>query len=371
MRRRVAMSLLALAVAAFAEAQTLPSSPAFDAGREQLSAGNLLEAAGAFHQALLDVAPGGYSLGVAVYCDVANLERHVRAAGNPPGLFVVRRSVGGRPCLGLYWGLFASRDAARAARPSVPVSLRAPGQAPVALSAILPPGEPPPMPAAAPPAATAERALPPAAMAEPEPESLAPSVTEPEPLAPPPVFRESPLLPAPAPDGGARVPAMELAAGYSTLWDTWFSRDGADGFYPRGFHISLCANLNRSLGVVGEVSGHYDSNEVADVLGTPLATFDRDLLGVHAGPRFTHRGGGIVAPYVQALAGWTRTGFDLLGQREVEDSFSIQPGVGLQLGLSRSVGLGLGADYRRVFGAGQSRNELRLHADLVFGIGDR
>ena len=32
-----------------------------------------------------------------------------------PELFVLRKSVGERPCLALYWGLFASRSAARAA----------------------------------------------------------------------------------------------------------------------------------------------------------------------------------------------------------------------------------------------------------------
>ena len=144
----------------------------------------------------------------------------------------------------------------------------------------------------------------------------------------------------------------------------------ADGFHERGFLLSLSAPLNRSLAVVGEASGHYGSDDLTDALGVPL-TLDRDILGVHAGPRFTHRGDGRAEPYVQALAGWTRTGFELAGLREVEDSFSIQPGVGLNLRLSRSVGLGLGADYRLVFGEEENRNEVRVHAGLVFGIGDR
>ena len=108
MKRAVATGLLSLAVAAFGEAQTLPSSPATVAGRELLAAGDPLEAAGAFHRALLDAAPGGFSLRVAVYCDLSNLEQHVRTSGNPEELFVLRRSVGGRPCLALFWGLFPS-----------------------------------------------------------------------------------------------------------------------------------------------------------------------------------------------------------------------------------------------------------------------
>ena len=83
MKRAFAAGLLSLAVAAFGWAQTLPSSPAAVAGRELLAAGDPLEAAGAFHRALLDAAPGGFSLQVAVYCDLSNLEHHVRASGNP------------------------------------------------------------------------------------------------------------------------------------------------------------------------------------------------------------------------------------------------------------------------------------------------
>ena len=376
MKRVVATGLLSLAVAGGGEAQTLPSSPATVAGRELLAAGDPLEAAGAFHRALLDAAPGGFSLRVAVYCDLSNLEQHVRTSGNPEELFVLRRSVGGRPCLALFWGLFPSRAAARAALSSVPAPLRTPGQSPVAVAEILPPGEPPPLQVAAAPS--------PAPSAEPAfvvPSPAAPPVREaPEPrpapvaetvVPPPPAVSAEPLPPMPAREGDAvRVPAMEVTAAWSALWDDAFSQDGGDGFQELGFLFSLSAPLNRSLAVVGEASGHYGSDDLTDALGVPL-TLDRDVLGVHAGPRFTHRGRGRAEPYVQALAGWTRTGLELAGLREVEDSFSIQPGVGLNLRLSRSVGLGLGADYRLVFGEEENRNEVRLHAGLVFAIGDR
>jgi hypothetical protein len=164
---------------------------------------------------------------------------------------------------------------------------------------------------------------------------------------------------------------MEVALAYSALWDDAFSRGGADGFYDLGWTLSLCANLTPSLGVVGDASGHYTPDDAQDALGAPVPR-DRDLLGVHAGLRYTHRGEGFAVPYVQALAGWTRSGLDQPdGRRDVEDAFSIQPGLGLQLRLSRSVGLALGADYRLVFGEAERRSEVRLHAGLVFGIGGR
>ena len=384
MRRHVAAGVLSLVTAIGVEAQPLTSPGALTRGRELMAQSDPLGAADAFHEALRAGDTGRYTVRVGVYCDVANLERQLRTAGNAPELFVLRRSVGGRPCLALFWGLFPSRAAARAAVSAIPAALHAAGQSPVSLSAVLPPGEPPPTArvAPAPPTATttAPRALPAAPPPPPAapavPEAVAPvaeppvgRIVEPAPTAPSPITREEPP-PAMRPAESIRVPAMEVAVAYSALWDDTFSRDGADGFYELGWTLSLCANLNRSLGVVGDVSGHYTSDDTLDALGVPL-TQDRDLLGVHAGLRYTHRHEGFAVPYVQALAGWTRTGLEQSGGREVEDAFSIQPGVGLQLRLSRSVGLGLGADYRVVFGEQESRNEVRLHAGFVIGIGGR
>ena len=174
---------------------------------------------------------------------------------------------------------------------------------------------------------------------------------------------------APLPETpSVRVPAMEIAAGYSYLWDDTFPE--SDGAYPLGWILSGCANLNRKIGVVGEVSAQYKSEDALAELGAPF-NVDLGLLGVHAGLRYTHRNAGLVTPYVQALAGVTRSSVDLADFRTVEDDFSIQPGAGLVVRLSDSVGLGLGGDYRLVFGEENQRNQFRVHADLVFGIGSR
>jgi hypothetical protein len=378
MRRHVAAGALAMMAAVCVEAQTPPSSGAFARGRELMGQGDPLEAADAFHEALRGGPAGRHTVRVGVYCDIANLERQVRASGNAPELFVLRRSLEGRPCLALYWGLFPSRAAARAAVTTIPVPLRAPGQSPVLVSQVLPPGAPPPARTAAvpPPAPPVEPAVPPPAAAvpaRPKPVAEAPLAEAPAvvPEAPLPAVREEPLPPMPTPaEAGVRVPALEITGAYSALWDDVLAEDGGDGFLEAGWMLSLCGNLNRSIGVVGEVSGHYTSRDTLDAFGAPLAE-DWDLLGVQAGPRYTHRGGGAAVPYVQAVVGWTRTGVELAGIRRVEDAFSVQPGVGLNLRLSRSVGLGLGADYRLVFGEPDNRNELRLHAGLVLAIGDR
>ncbi|HXK09702.1 MAG TPA: outer membrane beta-barrel protein [Vicinamibacteria bacterium] len=384
MGRRAAFGLLGLmAVSAGAGAQTLPASETFAAARAQLASGHVAEAAGLFHRALADEGMGRFTLRLAVYCEPANVERSVRASGSPPELFVLRRPLGDRACLALYWGLFASPAAAKAARSSVPASLRASGQSPMAVSAILPAGEPPARVAAAPAPAVEAETRPPDAVVRPRaPAVPAPRTAEPAAApapsaaavgppvapAPPPAARPSPVPPSAAATA-VRVPAVEVEAGYSALWDDTLPHGGGSGAFEVGGILSGCANLTRGLGIVGEASAHYDSGTTLDALGAPV-TLDRDVLGVHAGLRYTHRTGGFALPYVQALAGWTRSGIKLAGQRAVEDDFSFQPGAGLQLRLSSSVGILLGADYRLVT-AHPSRNEVRLHAGFVFGIGDR
>jgi len=380
MGRLLATGLLILAATGSAEGQTL-SSPAFAAGRQQLAAGDYLEAADTFHRALREEGLGRYTLRVAVFCDLSNLERQLREAGSAPELVVLRRSVGDRPCMALYWGLFASRAEAQAAVDTIPAPLRGPGQSAVPVSDILPPVEAPPAPvAAARPAPARVQSVPPpppapVAPARPAAEALPPVAAPPAPdVEPPPpaVAPEAPpeAPPVPSPAEPARVPTMEIEGGYSILWDDGLNPDDGNAFFDLGWVLSGTANLNRWLGVVGEVSGHYDWGETVDVAGVPM-DLDLGVLGVHAGLRYSHRGGGALVPYAQALAGWTRTGAEVAGVREFENAFSIQPGAGVQFRLTPSLGLGLGADYRLVLGEDESRNEFRLHAGLVFLIGSR
>jgi hypothetical protein len=363
MRGLVTSGLLVLLAAGSGEAWPQQAPPA--TGRELLAAADPLAAADAFQQSLRAGDPSRFAVQLAIFCDVTNIDRQVRASGNPPELFVLRRSVGDRPCLGLYWGLFASRDEARAAVAKVPGVLRAQGQSPVALLAILPPGEPLPSRIAAAPAPPANVPTPaPQAVPRSEPEAMpaapAAGVVAPPPLVEPPV----PSAPASAPPS-VRVPAMEIAAGYAYLDDDTFPVTG--GSFEAGWILSGCANLNRGLGVVGEVNAEYKTQNTLG--GPPYGNLG--LLGVHAGLRYAHRRGWIVTPYVQGLAGLTRSSVEAAGLRAVDDDFSVQPGVGLVFRVSQSVGLGLGADYRLVFGEVDQRNELRLHGDLVFGIGSR
>jgi hypothetical protein len=367
--------------AAGALAQPLVPPDALARGRELMTLGDPVAAADAFHEALRGREASLHTVRVGVYCDVGNLERRARAVGNPPELFVLRRPVGGRSCLALYWGFFPSRNAALAAISAMPAALRVAGQSPVAVSDVLPAGAPPPPRTAAAPIA------PPPVPTRVEPPAVAPEEPA-NPLAAEPFVPEAPKAPAaepaPVPPASApqqppaaapatepvAAPRMEATVAYSGLRDDTFSKGGRDGFFELGWALSLCGNLSRSIGVVGEASGHYSSEDTVDAQGATVAV-DRDLLAAHAGLRYTHRGAGRVGAYVQALAGWTRSGVQASGRREIEDAFSVQPGLGVHVQLTPSVGLALGADYRLVLGKQQDRGEVRYLVGVVIAAGRR
>ncbi len=350
MRTAVCACVIGWLAAAGASAQPLVPPDALARGRELMTLGDPRGAADAFHEALRDRAAGLHTVRVGVYCDIVNLLHRARAVGNPPELFVLRRPVGGRSCLALYWGFFPSRQSALAAIPAMPAALRVAGQSSVAVADVLPPGAPPSArTAAAPPAPAPPVATPPAAPAEPpaaapeapeKPMAAEPFVSEPRgapPAAPPPSPVSAPPAPAAAapPTEPLAAPKIEAIVAYSGLWDDTFSKGGRDGFFGLGWALSLCGNISRSIGVVGEASGHYLSEDTVDASGAPLGV-DRDLLAVHAGLRYTHRSAGRVAAYVQALGGWTRSGVQASGRREIEDAFSVQPGLGVHVRVTPS-----------------------------------
>ena len=80
MRGLVTSGLLVL-LAANVEAQLQPAPAA--TGRELLAAGDSLGAAEAFHGSLRETGLSRFTVQLAIYCDVSNVERQVRASGSP------------------------------------------------------------------------------------------------------------------------------------------------------------------------------------------------------------------------------------------------------------------------------------------------
>jgi opacity protein-like surface antigen len=213
--------------------------------------------------------------------------------------------------------------------------------------------------------------------------------------APPAELQPLPSGAPPQAVGEAAVPGAEIGLGYAYLWDDRMSQIRyredptfiitSDPKLSSNFWIGgvLSANFNVTdrVGIVTEVSGHHQSQTVQGSL------VDINVLGVHAGIRYTDREDNVATPYAQFLLGMTRFSAeaDLLDHTTLsfrpDTNFSIQPGIGVMFRVSDRVRIGLGGDYRLVFTEpatdpllsfpNYKTNEFRLHAGIVFGVGTR
>lgn len=374
-------------------------------GSALLSAGRYLEAADAFKEDLAGAA-SKFTVQVAVYCDVAYLERHLRTSGVPLDLFLLHRTVRDQDCFGLYWGLFDSRTSAAAASRAAPPAAQTPDRLTAAVAAVLAstpasaprtaraaPSAPPPTPATSARGAGA-RALEPIQPADtpPPPTGLSGTASPPLPVErsspPPPSTRvsESPTTPADAQT--VTSPRVELAFGYAYLWDDSLKNSEINQSFKLGALVSVTVNVSRRLGLVGEVSLH-DGSLAVFALPAAISPFgngrrtENPLTGVnptvqayHAGVRYTDRDDRIVTPYVQLLVGATRYSVSVSDQgTSVTASLthtSFQPGLGIAGRISDTVAIDAGIDYRWVIQPDEpDANQFRFHAGLVVRLGRR
>ena len=176
--------------------------------------------------------------------------------------------------------------------------------------------------------------------------------------------------------GTPPVPAVELSGGYT------FLRDGVkDGMnFPVGWYASTAVNLNRWFGLAGEVTGSYKNNVnvgVEEFNVSPNAS-EYTFMG---GPRFAGKAGRVM-PFGQFLAGAAHMRAtadmptELPGHFTVSDTqFAFQPGGGVNVLLTNSLGLHFAGDYRCIvdFSADGNTygNQLRFATGLTFNWGAR
>jgi hypothetical protein len=156
------------------------------------------------------------------------------------------------------------------------------------------------------------------------------------------------------------TPAVDVAGGYSLL------RDQEAEVNMHGWLASVGINLNSSIGLVGEISRNtktYDASGI-DFLEVRANTF-------MGGLRFASYASPAIAPFAQVLFGATKLEGSLLGVSEEVTEFSVQPGVGLDLRIQRTVAIRLGGDYRYIAIEGDARNQFRFYTALVISAGSR
>ena len=160
----------------------------------------------------------------------------------------------------------------------------------------------------------------------------------------------------------AQTPKVEISGGYQIL-------HALSDTLPVGWYVDLAGNLNRWFSLMAEAGGAYRTktepiaiNRTADVTST-LHTF---MGGVCLSARLNRR----VTVYHPVLIGGahasisTDSGATL---RPSETKFALQPGIGVNLMVTDTVGVQVAADYRRVF-LGDDRgdeNESRFTIGIV------
>jgi hypothetical protein len=175
-------------------------------------------------------------------------------------------------------------------------------------------------------------------------------------------------------------PAGNLSVSYAALKDS-----DVDGMFGTGWAASVAGALTRSVELAGEVGGNYKTSTAPGV----GAKMRLDLHSFLGGARYVARPQGRVSGFVQTLAGATRisAGFTSCGSvppsicsemRQVgmaRTYFTLQPGAGVDVGMTNRVGIRVQGDYRAIFagesGDSETLHEFRFAAGVVVGFGRR
>jgi hypothetical protein len=187
----------------------------------------------------------------------------------------------------------------------------------------------------------------------------------------------------------AQTPKIEISGGYQFLnvsadlesIDTGEIpvRD-VDQSLPTGWYIDLAGNLNRHFGVVFAAGGNYKSiSESATFAGVAAsATADLRVHEFMGGVRYNSRANPTVVPFGQFLVGAVNgsakvtasgsvtglPGFSFSGEASGTD-LALQAGGGMQLRLTDTFGVRVGADYLHILADEGGVNAFRFAAGVV------
>lgn len=151
------------------------------------------------------------------------------------------------------------------------------------------------------------------------------------------------------------APTMELSGSYVLVRSIGYGND-----YNAGWLISWGNYFTRFLGVVGEIGGSYKTSQP---LGE-VPALKASLYNFMGGPKVALHQRHAIVPFAQVLLGSVRGGNNSAGH---VSRFSWQPGAGVDINLTRSLGIRLQGDYRRISLDGASLKQFRLATGIVFG----
>ena len=188
-------------------------------------------------------------------------------------------------------------------------------------------------------------------------------------------------------------PKVEFFAGYSAIGEVNATEEEVDeGFAStKGFHTSLIGNFNKYVGIKGDFSLHFDSDEGAATFTAPCTTppcplvtqnfkLKTRLFNFLAGPEIKGRNRTRLTPFAHALFGVARGTADFqtsgpiltLSDKGSDTGFAMAFGGGLDIRATRRVGFRASMDYNPAFlgdsefGRSGRRDHVRLSLGVVF-----
>lgn len=167
------------------------------------------------------------------------------------------------------------------------------------------------------------------------------------------------------PPVGAQTERGDISGGYQFIDAIPTGSGGGDSeAFPKGWYFDLAGNLTRSIAVVAEFGGNYKtfSESVTGPGFSSSATADLKIHEFMGGVRFSSRANPNIVPFGQVLAGAAYTSVNVSSSTNVQgqpifgytnsdsrSDFALQFGGGVNIGLTKKVGIRAGADYIRVF----------------------
>lgn len=170
--------------------------------------------------------------------------------------------------------------------------------------------------------------------------------------------------------------AQDAAGEFSAGWRVLHFEEET---FSRGWYADALGSLTDSVGLVGEVSGHYRTiDETRVISGVPVSvTADLRMHTFMGGIRFSTRQNPRLVPFGQALLGLVHgvasiEGSTTVGGRtftvdesESDSDMAFELGGGVNVGISDDIAVRLGASYFRVIEDGAS-NAVRFAIGVVF-----
>jgi hypothetical protein len=198
------------------------------------------------------------------------------------------------------------------------------------------------------------------------------------------VFMAAPLIAA-----AQDAPKVEVSGGYQLLY-LW-GEDGEDDnseTFEKGWYADVSARVTRSVALVFQAGGNYKTmRERLALEGVEIdANLKLKLHQIAGGVRFyAPTANGVVTPFVQVLGGGFRLAGDssatividgeettMTDEGDSETEPMLQAGGGIDIRLTRRIGIRVGADYLRVFtdafGEEIGINGIRVGAGAVIGF---